>query len=807
MFLTTSAVGIPHFKMWNPSLLVLAGSLLSTVVALGSKCRAPLAPSASASDPYWMETIPRHGRSPYAPSPSTYKPYRNVKDYGAVGDGVTDDTAAINKAIADQERCGLGCKSSTRTPGIIYFPQGTYLVSSPIIPYYYTQLVGDPKSRPKLLASDNFQGIAVIDADPYIPDGGGAQWWVNQNNFFKSVRNFVIDLRRMPASSSATGLHWQVSQATTLINVEVRMSEEEGTNHQGIFMENGSGGFMSDLVFIGGKFGIWVGNQQFTVRNIRVENARSGVFASWAWGWTWQGVTFKNCTIGFEISTGGITAETQTVGSEVILDGEIEDVETFIKTSGTSPGRLAGSLLLDNIKFKSVTNGVVDGANAVLLAGGDKTIRQWAQGNKYSGKSTSFEFIQSSVNAPAKPSALLASDGKIYSRSRPTYEKYLASQFVSARTEGAKGNGVTDDTKAIQKMIDQYWGCKILYFDAGVYIVKDTIKIPTGSIVVGEVWSTIMGSGSKFADVKKPRPVVQVGKAGDKGVIEITDIVFSTRSGAAGAIVVEWNTADASGKKATAAMWDVHIRLGGFVGTDMMSAQCAKLTGHDIAPCMAAFIGLHITKTASVYAEGTWVWTADHSLDEVDHSEGQIDVYSGRGIVSESAKGPVWLIGTGSEHHAIVQYSFVNSKNVYAGLIQTETPYYQPNPKAPAPFTINSAYHDPTFTNGPSAWSTYIKNSDHIYIYGAGHYSFFDNYTQECLQDWSCQDSILKVDKASEHVYIYGLSTVGTTHMLNVDALPVILQSDNRNGFASTATIWTSKVSTKKRMRIEGRNE
>lgn len=27
-------------------------------------------------------------------------------------------------------------------------------------------------------------------------------------------------------------------------------------------MENGSGGFMSDLTFTGGRFGMWVGNQQ-----------------------------------------------------------------------------------------------------------------------------------------------------------------------------------------------------------------------------------------------------------------------------------------------------------------------------------------------------------------------------------------------------------------------------------------------------------------------------------------------------------------------------------------------------------------
>ncbi|KAG8953611.1 hypothetical protein FRC04_001815 [Tulasnella sp. 424] len=49
-----------------------------------------------------------------------------------------------------------------------------------------------------------------------------------------------------------------------------------------------------------------------------------------------------------------------------------------------------------------------------------------------------------------------------------------------------------------------------------------------------------------------------------------------------------------------------------------------------------------------------------------------------------------------------------------------------------------------------------------------------------------------------------GLSTAGPTYMLNVDGTGIIKQSDNRDGFAST--IWTSTSSTRKRMRIEGRN-
>lgn len=65
---------------------------------------------------------------------------------------------------------------------------------------------------------------------------------------FRSVRNFVIDLRKQPANATATGIHWQVSQATSLINIVFEMSTEPGNNHQGLFMENGR----SELVRIFG---------------------------------------------------------------------------------------------------------------------------------------------------------------------------------------------------------------------------------------------------------------------------------------------------------------------------------------------------------------------------------------------------------------------------------------------------------------------------------------------------------------------------------------------------------------------------
>lgn len=49
----------------------------------------------------------------------------------------------------------------------------TYLVSAPLIAYYYTEIVGDAKVLPTIKAAASFSGMAVIDADPYIDGGGG----------------------------------------------------------------------------------------------------------------------------------------------------------------------------------------------------------------------------------------------------------------------------------------------------------------------------------------------------------------------------------------------------------------------------------------------------------------------------------------------------------------------------------------------------------------------------------------------------------------------------------------------------------
>jgi glucan 1,3-beta-glucosidase len=115
----------------------------------------------------------------------------------------------------------------------------------------------------------------------------------------------------------------------------------------------------------------------------------------------------------------------------------------------------------------------------------------------------------------------------------------------------------------------------------------------------------------------------------------------------------------------------------------------------------------------------------------------QISIYAGRGLYSSSAAGTIWLVGTAVEHHTLYQYQFANTRDVFAGQIQTETAYYQPNPPATVPFPAVAALYDFDFERGCAGvaghcamgWGLRVINSRSILVYGAGLYSFFDNYS------------------------------------------------------------------------------
>ncbi|EPS32683.1 putative exo-beta-1,3-glucanase [Penicillium oxalicum 114-2] len=713
---------------------------------------------------YWMASVNQNGQSPFASS--GYKVWRNVRDYGAAGDGVTDDTEAINRAFFRWREMWL------------WFPAGTYLVSSPIIQYYNTEFLGDPLNVPTIFAASSFVGLGVITSDVYVSDNGG--WYVNQNNFLRSVRNFRIDIRPTDPLAYICAIHWQVAQGTSLENIEFYMlynSDVPSNTQQGIYMENGSGGFLADLTFVGGNFGAYFGNQQFTSSQLDY--------------------VIESCTNGLIIvgGAGGPGSTGQGVGSLVLADAIIANTPNGIITSLYAEN--STSLFLKNVGFFKVKTAIIDSVkNQVLLAGGNEVLKDaWGFGMiTDAGGQGSFVSGQDILKGNMDDTLLGTQayvKSNLFTRRRPQYESLTARDIVNVKDFGAKGDGTTDDTVVLNNILSYAANLSsVVYFPFGVYKIHDTLRVPVGSRIIGQAWSQIMATGAQFSDVDNPHVAVQVGAKGDVGIVEIQDMLFTVSGPTAGVVLVEWNVEQSV--KGSAAMWDSHIRIGGAIGSQLQKAQCPKQSDKVNSDCIAASLLLHLTPSSTAYMENIWVWVADHDLDE--STQDQIDVYAARGILIESQL--AWLYGTASEHSTLYQYQLSGARRIVMGMIQTESPYYQPVPLAPAPFKPGKFPHDPTFANCDSdsvscavSWALRIVDSASIWILGSGLYSWYSDYSQTCLNTNSCQQRAFEFEQSVD-LWIYNLCTRAIVEMVTPFQGVPTYAKDNLNGLLSSMLVW-----------------
>lgn len=519
-------------------------------------------------------------------------------------------------AVLAGGRCGQDCGSTTVLGAVVFFPPGTYMVSSPIIQYYYTQFIGDPSGdKPTIKGMSSFKGIALIDTDVYIPGGAGSEWYINQNQFFRQIRNFKIDLTDMPNENTSgdqtyvpTGIHWQVAQSTSLQNIDFVMPLGGGTTAVGVFTENGSGGFMSDLTFFGGNIAMRVGSQQFTARHITFTLPAIAVSMIWDWGWTWQDIYVNSAYIAFDCTNFGGDG-LQGTGSLTVIDSHFNSVPYAITVVSDVTKRPA--ITIDNLFIEGNTPSVVlvSGGETILpgVTGGSATIQSWAMGRRYTNIDGSGSYEVGNIDPPPqKPGVLLDGSGKFFTRSKPQYEGLGTGSFVSVADYGAVGDGTGDQSGAINTAMAAANG-RIVFFPAGVYAVAFTVQVPVGTKIVGESWPQIMGWGDSFGDPLTPRPVFRVGNSGDVGDVEISDMMFTVRGPAPGAILVEWNIREAS--QGSAAMWDSHVRIGGSVGSDLQVEQCPE-SSEVSSNCLAATMMMHVTSGASGYFENNWLWTA-----------------------------------------------------------------------------------------------------------------------------------------------------------------------------------------------------
>jgi glucan 1,3-beta-glucosidase len=78
-----------------------------------------------------------------------------------------------------------------------------------------------------------------------------------------------------------------------------------------------------------------------------------------------------------------------------------------------------------------------------------------------------------------------------------------------------------------------------------------------------------MAVGKKFQDVNDPHVFIRVGDPGQKGLVEISDIIITGKGSLPGAVYMEWNMRELADDQGSAAMWEVLFRIGGALGINV----------------------------------------------------------------------------------------------------------------------------------------------------------------------------------------------------------------------------------------------
>jgi hypothetical protein len=137
--------------------------------------------------PFWLNAQTQVDASYQARNLPVY----NVKSYGAKGDGVTDDTAALNAALA---------AVSAHGGGYLFLPRGTYEISSEIVIPNGVQMVGLGWSNPPaygqfgtvIQANANFSGSATFPGNMMLAIDGP------NDTYGSGASNMTVDCNNVP---------------------------------------------------------------------------------------------------------------------------------------------------------------------------------------------------------------------------------------------------------------------------------------------------------------------------------------------------------------------------------------------------------------------------------------------------------------------------------------------------------------------------------------------------------------------------------------------------------------------------------
>ena len=439
--------------------------------------------------------------------------YLTSPDFAVRGDGLADDTAALQAAVDKA--------AATPDGGILFVPSGRYRLTRTIYVWRGVRVIGYGATRPVFALADDTPGyqhgiglmVMFTHASPGSPSRPPGSTKVpfpppgmvpprddvpdaGPSTFYPAMSNIDFAIGR--GNPAAIAIRFHVAQHGYLSH----MNFEIGS---GLAALTQIGNEAEDLYFHGGRYGILTDNTspfwQFTLIDSIFDGQRDAAIREHMAGLTLIRNTFKNVPVAIDI------------------DPHYSD-----------------QLWLQDSRFEHISKA------AVIVSNEHNATTQVGVQNAICSDVPVFALLRESGKTHAGPAAMyrvanfnhglmlagLGVPGRIDTRFAATPLTSMpailppairalppSEQWTNVHTLGVKGDGQTDDTAAIQQAVAAH---PVLYFPAGHYIIRDTIVLKPDTVLVAlhpaATQFDLPDSTPAFQGVGAPKALVEAPRGG-----------------------------------------------------------------------------------------------------------------------------------------------------------------------------------------------------------------------------------------------------------------------------------------------------
>lgn len=429
-----------------------------------------------------------YGQKPDDPTALYFTP----ESFSINADGKHDVSAALQLAINTLKK--------EKNFGILFIPEGKYLISKTIYIPKAIRIIGYGEKRPEFILGKNTTG------------------YQKENNYMFWFTNSLVEEEQEPRDAGAGTFYSAISNIDFRIEkgnpkaiaLRTHFAQHSFVNHCNFYIGDGYAGIhdlgneIEHLKFYGGEYGISTGRTSpgwpMMMIDLYFEGQRSAAVLSSNTGMSIVSMHVKDTPIAVELQQ-GITDRLfmedclfENVKKGVVVGVEKEagnqinllnvtcnnvEVPVYFSPSGKSIDRKGDRYLIKNFVYGLLMNDMSDDSNY-------KTV-------------TDIVAIEKLPKRLEKVIPNLPTMGT----------------WVSVKDFGALGDGTTDDTQAIKEAIAKH---KNVYLPVGWYRVTETIKLRKGTNIIGlhpyATQLTLDESEANFSGFGSPVPVLESSEGG-----------------------------------------------------------------------------------------------------------------------------------------------------------------------------------------------------------------------------------------------------------------------------------------------------